>query len=64
MSVKISDQEERSMNLAARAVCSKAREAWIADLPIETKVDDITCAIARCTIMAGRGSGSEEESQL
>jgi serine/threonine protein phosphatase PrpC len=41
---------ESLMDVAARAVCSQAYDAWIADLPIETKVDDITCAIARCTI--------------
>ena len=52
------------MEMAARAICSQAREAWIADLPIETKVDDVTCAIARCTIEHVAGEKETREDQL
>lgn len=38
------------MDAAAQEICSLARDAWLGDLPIETKVDDITCALARCSI--------------
>jgi serine/threonine protein phosphatase PrpC len=29
----------------AQSICSEARYAWQADLPVETSVDDITCAL-------------------
>ena len=31
----------------AHGICSRARQAWLADLPIETKVDDCTITLAK-----------------
>jgi serine/threonine protein phosphatase PrpC len=39
--------DERSLHDAVALVCQSARDAWLADLPIEPKVDDITCVIAQ-----------------
>jgi serine/threonine protein phosphatase PrpC len=45
----VNDESSSSLNAAANEVCRQAREAWLAELPIETKVDDITCVILRCS---------------
>jgi serine/threonine protein phosphatase PrpC len=39
--------ETGSVQAAAEQVCRRAREAWLADLPIDPMVDDITCAVLR-----------------
>jgi len=41
------------MDAAALEVCSQAKQAWLGDLPVETKVDDISCVIAKCTVAGG-----------
>jgi serine/threonine protein phosphatase PrpC len=38
------DDTKRLEDLA-RSICNEARHAWRADLPVETSVDDITCAL-------------------
>lgn len=53
-----SSVEPPTMDAAALEVCNQAREAWTADLPVETKVDDVTCVVAKCTF-----GGSEEISR-
>lgn len=46
----VSDESSSSsLDMAAEEVCRQARMAWLADLPIETNVDDVTCVILRCS---------------
>jgi serine/threonine protein phosphatase PrpC len=40
-------QEFESTKTAAEAICNEARRRWLANLPIEPKVDDITCAVVQ-----------------
>jgi serine/threonine protein phosphatase PrpC len=40
--------ESLSLDEAAAEVCRQARLAWLADLPMETKVDDATFVILQC----------------
>jgi serine/threonine protein phosphatase PrpC len=37
-----------TLQAAANEICVQAKKAWLADLPIEPRVDDITCAIIKC----------------
>jgi serine/threonine protein phosphatase PrpC len=39
------DDYTKGLEDLARSICNEARHAWRADLPVETSVDDITCAL-------------------
>jgi serine/threonine protein phosphatase PrpC len=44
------ETKSSALNEIAVDICRQAKLAWLADLPIETKVDDMTFAMMKCSV--------------
>ena len=40
--------QEGSVQLAAEAIAEEARQKWLGGLPVEVRVDDISCVVIKC----------------
>ena len=45
------DDDSSCLKETAKFICELARQEWLDDLPIETKIDDVTCVIAQYKII-------------
>jgi hypothetical protein len=44
------DEHGVTLDDLAQQICETSKKAWLADLPIEPKVDDVTCVLLKCSL--------------